>query len=391
LTADGPKRIVVLGSTGSIGVNTLTVARSMPARLEVTALSANAQWEELARQIREFRPVAAAIADPEQLAPLKDAVGGLDVELLPGPDGVSELAGREDADIVVNAVTGWAGFAPTIRALEAGHVLALANKESLVVGGEIVMDLVARCGGTLLPVDSEQSAVLQAMRSGRAEEVARVIITASGGPFRGASKEVLRDVTPQQALQHPTWRMGSKITIDSATMMNKALEIIETHWLFDLEPDRIAVLIHPQSIVHGMVEFVDGSLVAQLGAPDMKLPIQLALTYPDRVAGPAQRLDLASAGNLELLAADPEEFPALALGYEVVRRGGASGAALNAANEAAVDLFLQGAIRFTDIVPLVAAALERFAPRQPHRRLDVADLERADCWARQEVVACSAQ
>jgi 1-deoxy-D-xylulose-5-phosphate reductoisomerase len=310
------------------------------------------------------------------------------VELAFGPEGVCELAALEDADVVVGAIMGWAGFAPAVRALERGRVLALANKEALVVGGEILRGVAQRSGGIILPVDSEQSAVLQAMRSGRREEVARVVITASGGPFRGMSKDRLERVTPEQALQHPTWRMGRKITIDSATMMNKALEIVETRWLFDVDPDRIQTVIHPQSIVHSLVEFVDGSVVAQLGVPDMKLPIQFALTYPDRVPGPVERLDLARIGSLELMEADPEEFPALTLGYEVARKGGTSGAVLNAANEVAVESFLQGKIKFTDIVPLVATVLRRHTVRE---HPDAADLERADRWARQEALQCSTQ
>ena len=379
---------MVLGSTGSVGTSTLEVVQSMPERLRVIGLSAGRQWRKLARQVRQFRPRAAALAAVEDRAQLEQALSDLDVELAFGPEGVCELAALEDADVVVGAIMGWAGFAPAVRALERGRVLALANKEALVVGGEILRGVAQRSGGIILPVDSEQSAVLQAMRSGRREEVARVVITASGGPFRGMSKDRLERVTPEQALQHPTWRMGRKITIDSATMMNKALEIVETRWLFDVDPDRIQTVIHPQSIVHSLVEFVDGSVVAQLGVPDMKLPIQFALTYPDRVPGPVERLDIARIGSLELMEADPEEFPALALGYEVARKGGTSGAVLNAANEVAVESFLQGKIKFTDIVPLVATVLRRHTVQE---HPDTADLERADHWARQEALQCSTQ
>ena len=388
MSRGGPRKVVVLGSTGSVGTSTLDVVRSMPERLKVVGLSAGRQWRKLARQIQEFAPRAAALAVAEERAQFEQAVCGLDVELLFGLEGVCDLAALDGADVVMSAIMGWAGFAPAVRALERGRVLALANKEALVVGGEILREVAQRSGGAILPVDSEQSAVLQAMRSGRREEVARVVITASGGPFRGMPRDKLQAVTPEQALQHPTWQMGKKITIDSATMMNKALEIVETRWLFDVDPDRIQTVIHPQSIVHSLVEFVDGSVVAQLGVPDMKLPIQFALTYPDRVPGPVERLDLARIGRLELMEADPEEFPALALGYEVARKGGTSGAVLNAANEVAVESFLQGRIKFTDVVPLVAAVLRRHQVRE---HPDTADLERADRWARQEALRCSAQ
>ncbi len=378
---------MVLGSTGSIGASTLEVIRSMPERLRLVGLSAGSQWEKLARQVREFKPRAAALADVRGRQPLRQALGEVEVELFFGSEGVCEVAGLAGADVVLNAIVGWAGFRPTLRALECGRVLALANKESLVVGGEIVRDALRR-GGTILPVDSEQSAILQALRSGRREEVARVIITASGGPFRGVPQRELAGVTPEQALRHPTWRMGKKITIDSATMMNKALEIVETRWLFDLPVEQIEVLIHPQSVVHALVEFVDGSVVAQLGVPDMKLPIQFALSYPARVEGPVQRLDLAQLGRLELRGADPEEYPALKLGYEVARKGGTSGAVLNAADEVAVELFLGRKIGFNEIVPLVAAVLEAHEVRQG---ADVEELERADRWAREEAIRCLAQ
>jgi len=302
-----------------------------------------------------------------------------------GPDGAYELVERTEADVVVSAITGWVGFRPTLRALELGRVLALANKETLVVGGEIVHDVLAARGGTILPVDSEQSAIFQAMCSGQREEVARVIVTASGGPFRGVPREELHEMTPRDALRHPTWTMGRKITIDSATMMNKALEVIEARWLFDLAPDQIDVLIHPQSVIHSLVEFVDGSVMAQLGVPDMKLPIQFALTWPQRVACPVERLNLAEVATLELSEPDPEEFPALALADEVLRTGGTSGAVLNAANEVAVDAFLDERIRFTEIVPLVADVLHR---HEVTVHPDVDELERADRWARQEAKKC---
>ena len=379
------KYVVVLGSTGSIGESTLSVVRGLPDRLEVVGLGAGSRWQELARQIEEFEPAAAALADIRHRSCLEKACSGKDVKLFYGPEGMCELARMPQAQVVVCAVSGWAGFPAALAALECGRVLALANKESLVVGGELLMRLAKSRGGTILPVDSEPSAIMQAMRCGRRDEIARVIITASGGPFRGIPRKKLREVTPEQALQHPIWHMGKKVAIDSATLMNKALEIIETRWLFDLAPERIEVLIHPQCVIHSMVEFVDGSVIAQLAMPDMRLPIQCALTYPDRVEGPAARLDPAHMGGLELRKPSPDELLALQLGYEVARMGGTSGAALNAANEFAVESFLGGKLRFTDIVPLVRMVVER------HRNIndpDIRQIEEADCRARGEAAKC---
>jgi 1-deoxy-D-xylulose-5-phosphate reductoisomerase len=300
-------------------------------------------------------------------------------------EGVCSVAAWPDADIVLHAIAGWAGFRPAVRALETAHVLALANKESLVVGGHILMRLMEAHGGLILPVDSEQSAIAQAMRSGRRQEVKRVVLTASGGPFRSMQQCDLQNVTPEQALRHPTWRMGKKITVDSATLMNKALEIVEARWLFGLRPEEIEVLIHPQSVIHGIVEFVDGSMIAQLSVPDMKLPIQYALTYPERMDGPVQSLDLAAIRSLELSKPDLNQFPALSLGYEVAQKGGSAGAVLNAANEVAVDAFLKGRLKFTDIVPAVREVLHRHSVvAEP----SVDELEQADLWAREEMQTC---
>ena len=379
------KRVAMLGSTGSVGSSALALVRSMPERFRIVALSAGSRWKELARQIEEFKPEAAALANVRHKAELERAVGGAGVELLFGQEGLCELVRRDDVDVVLSAIAGWAGFSSAVEALKCGHLLALANKESLVVGGGMLLRLAKSGGGMILPVDSEHSAIMQALRSGRRQEVARVVITASGGPFWNLPAERLAEVTPEQALSHPTWSMGKKITIDSATLMNKALEVIEARWLFELEPDRIDVLIHPQSIIHAMVEFLDGSVVAQLGVPDMKLPIQFALLYPERVEGPVRRLDLAQVGRLEMFEPDHDRFPALKLGYEVARRGGTSGAALNAANEVAVRSFLEGRIRFTDIVPLVRDVLEG------HEFIgepDVAQLVETDRRAREETLKC---
>ena len=381
------KKLVVLGSTGSIGENVLAVARSMPERFEVLALSAGAKWRRLAEQAGEFRPAAVGLVDAEPRAELEQSLRELDARVHFGPEAPAVLAAMKEADVVVNAIPGWAAFPSAVAALESGHVLALANKEALVVGGRLLVELARGRGAAILPVDSEHSAILQAMRSGARAEVARVIITASGGALRGLPPAALKEVTPEQALNHPTWTMGKKVTIDSATLMNKALEIVEARWLFDLDPDSIEVLIHPQSVVHSFVEFVDGSVIAQLGVADMKLPIQFALTYPDRLPGPVERLDLAAMRSLEFHAADLEEYPALALGFEVARVGGTSGAVLNAANEVAVKLFLQRRICFTDIVPLVQKVLRA---HEVQGDPDIEGLNRADKWARQEAHRCTA-
>lgn len=283
---------------------------------------------------------------------------------------------------MVSAIVGAAGLRSTWSALAAGKTVALANKETLVTAGPLVTQLAARSGGVIVPVDSEHSAIHQALRSGRRHEVQRVVLTASGGPFRNHSKEQLADVQPKEALKHPTWSMGPKITIDSATMMNKALEIIEARWLFDLQADQLGVVVHPQSIIHSFVEFVDGSVIAQLGPPDMKLPIQYALAYPERYDGPAQRLDFSVAQRLEFSPPDLERFPAVRLGYDVAARGGTAGVVLNAANEEAVQAFLRGVVKFQQIAELCERAVEEH-PFLGDPTLE--DILRLDVWARKEV------
>jgi len=384
------KRIVILGSTGSVGTSALEVIRAMPERFEVVALSACSRWRALAGQIREFSPRVAALVDTGYRQGLEEAVGRTRTELLWGEEGVCEVARWPEADLVLSAITGGAGLPAALGALEAGHSLALANKEALVMGGGLLKQLASENGAEVIPVDSEHSAIWQAMRSGSPTEVARVIITASGGPFYGMSEEELREVTPDQALAHPTWHMGKKVTIDSATMMNKALEIIEARWLFELSADKIKVLIHPQSIVHSMVEFVDGSVVAQLAVPDMKLPIQYAFTFPEHVAGPVSRLDLAQVARLDFAEASPEKFPSLELGYRVVQTGGTSGAVLNAANEAAVAAFLKGRMKFTDIVSHVKRVLDR-CEDDTVQAPALEDIVCADRRAREEAEACLAR
>jgi 1-deoxy-D-xylulose-5-phosphate reductoisomerase len=375
------RRVVVLGSTGSIGTNCLEVISALESRLSAVGLSAHGSWEALAAQARTHRPRWVALTDA-------DAAGRVDASLLPkttellyGPEGIARMVSAPETDIVLTAIVGAAGLAGTWAALEAGKTVAVANKETLVMAGQLVMDLAARRNAKVLPVDSEHSAIFQAMQCGRPGEVTRVVLTASGGPFRGKRKSELADVTVDQALKHPTWRMGPKITVDSATLMNKALEIIEARWLFGLEPEQIDVIIHPQSIVHSFVEFADGSVVAQLSPPDMRLPIQYALTYPDRVSGPARRLPWLELGSWDFEEPDRETFPALQLGYEVARRGGTCGAVLNAANEVAVGRFLVGDLRFLDIARLCREVL---AHHHYCARPTLADLDAADRRARQE-------
>ncbi len=352
------RSLSLLGSTGSIGTQTLAVARTLGIRVD--ALAAGRSVDALERQVREFRPRLASLAAEADAAALRRRLAGcgFPVEVLHGDEGVRAVATCAEAEIVVAAMVGVAGLVPVVRALEAGKGIALANKETLVAGGSVVMPLARSRDLPLLPVDSEHSAVWQCLQGAPAGSLARILLTASGGPFRGRSKASLEGVTAEQALAHPTWRMGGKITIDSATLMNKGLEVIEAHWLFDVPVDRVTVVVHPQSILHSMVEFADGSVLAQMGRPDMKLPIQVALSYPDRVPGDCPRFDPLACGPLTFEAPDPETFRCLALAYEAGRTGGSLPAAMNAANEAAVALFLDGRIGFLDIARRIEEAME---------------------------------
>ena len=379
----GRQNVVILGSTGSIGRSALSVLEHDGGRrLGAFGLSAHSSWETLLEQARALRPRYVTLTDPGVRGHVDGQLRGTGTELLWGQDGIVTMVRAPETDRVVSAIVGAAGLRGTWAALEAGKTVALANKETLVVAGSLVTELARRRGAALLPVDSEHSAIFQALRCGAAKEVRRVILTSSGGPFRGRSRRELAAVTPEEALRHPTWRMGPKISIDSATLMNKALEVIEARWLFGLEPGQIEVVVHPESVVHSMVEFVDGSVVAQLSPPDMRLPIQLALTYPERVEGPCPALDLTRALALHFEPPDRETFPALELGFEVMRRGGTAGAALNAANEAAVARFLAGSIGFLDIPRACRAALEHHS-FDPRPTLD--GLWEVDARARQEV------
>jgi 1-deoxy-D-xylulose-5-phosphate reductoisomerase len=375
------KKIVILGATGSIGTQTLDVARACPDRIQVVGLSAHRHWQELFELARIHRPRWVALTDLELCESIDAEALERPSTLLWGSEGVERMATDPSVDVVVSAMVGAAGLRGTLAALEAGKNVALANKETLVVAGPLVKAVANRRGVALMPIDSEHSAIFQCLQGGRRSEAVRLILTASGGPFRTTPIARLESVTAEEALRHPTWQMGKKITIDSATMMNKALEIIEAHYLFDLPPERIEVLIHPQSMVHSLVEFVDGSVLAQISPPDMRLPIQYALSFPERWPGPSRRWDLTASQNWTFEPPDPARYPALRLGYEVVRLGGTAGAALNAANEVAVASFLDGRIRFPDIVCLCRDVLDHH-PFDSNPTLE--ELYWVDRWARLE-------
>ena len=379
---NSPANVVILGSTGSIGRSALEVIRASGGTLRAVALSANSSLDELAQQARDFQPSQIIATDAEQAAARDWSDLPKHTELLVGSEGIARAVSEREVDVVLSAIVGSAGLAGTWAAIEAGKQVALANKETMVTAGPLIGPLAEKSGAKIIPVDSEHSAVFQALQSGQPHEVRRIVLTASGGPFRDRDAESLVGVTVDEALAHPTWDMGPKITIDSATLMNKALEIIEARWLFDLRADQIDVVIHPQSIVHSMVEFVDGSVIAQMSPPDMKLPIQYALTYPHRRACPAQRLDLTRAIDLRFEPPDLDRFDALRIGLEVARAGGTAGAVINAANEAAVAGFLAGDLGFAEIVPACRSILEHhdFEPAPTLERL-----LQLDHWARREV------
>jgi len=352
------KRIAILGSSGSIGRSTLDVVRKWPDRFEVVGLANGCRWESLAEHVREFRPRAVSIADPEAAERLAASLGEEAPEILSGPGAATELAGLAGIDLVVNGLVGSLGLMPTVAALEAGTTVAIANKEALVVAGEVVKAAAERSGAALLPLDSELSAIHQCLRGNVDRTVRRVILTASGGPFRGRPAGDFESITAADALSHPTWSMGPKISIDSATLMNKGLEIIETHHYFDLPYARIDVVVHPQSLIHSMVEYVDHSVMAQISEPDMRLPIQYALTWPERLPSPVPPLDLVRAGRLDFEEPDEARFPCLRLAREAGAAGACAPAVLNAANEVAVESFLAGEIRFPDIPIVIEACLE---------------------------------
>ncbi len=369
------KTLAVLGSTGSIGVQALEVAELMEFKIE--ALTANSRTDILEEQIRKFRPRLAAVADEKAAADLKVRVADTSTTVLSGAEGVEECA-RCGADSILNSIVGIAGLAPTLAAIEKGSNIALANKETLVAGGKIVMDSAAAKGVSILPVDSEHSAIFQSLQGYRGKnQIKRLILTASGGPFFGKTRQELENVTLAQALKHPNWSMGAKITIDSATMMNKGLELIEAAWLFGIKAENIDILVHRQSIVHSLVEYVDNSVIAQLGVPDMRIPIQYALTYPDRYPSPVKQLDLAQAATLTFERPDYETFSCINLCRKAFEKGGLYPAAVNAANEKANELFREGRIGFLDIPKAVEAAFDLVAPVYDYTLEEVFETDKA--------------
>ena len=349
------KKLSILGSTGSIGENTLLVADNLGEQIDILYLSANRNVERLIEQAQKYYPKTVAIVDEEAGKKVTGALNG-QIEVLTGREGLLELAGRDDVDIVMNGLVGSAGMEPTLRSVEAGVDVALSNKESLVMAGSLINEAKQQSGAKIFPVDSEHSAIWQCLAGEDMDDVRKIILTGSGGPFRTKNVETFINITPKEALNHPNWDMGNKITIDSATMMNKGLEVIETYWLFGLKADEIDIVVHPQSIIHSMVEFADRSIKAQLGVPDMKIPIQYALTYPRHSAAQWEELDFIKTGQLTFEAPDLEKFPCIKLAYEALRAGGSTPAVLNVANEQAVYNFLDGEIKFTDIPAIIEKA-----------------------------------
>lgn len=376
------KRLTILGSTGSIGASALRVVEAQPEAYRIVGLAARSNIELLARQIERFQPSAVAVMDAQKAETLRSRLGKrANTRVYAGMEGFIQLAAGEEADTVLSAVTGSAGLTPTYAAIQAGKEIALANKETMVMAGSLVMEEARKRKVPILPVDSEHSAILQSLQGHPREDVKRVILTASGGPFRDLPLEAMGSVSPEQALKHPNWNMGRKITIDSATLMNKGLEVIEAKWLFGLSMDQIAVLVHPQSIVHSMVEYKDGSIVAQLGIPDMMTPISYALSYPHHVETSLPSLKLEEVGPLTFTLPDCEKFRCLDLAFEAGHIGGSMPAVMNAANEVAVDFFLEGRIGFLDMPVLIKKTMDA------HRPFPIESIEKvmeADTWARQE-------
>ncbi len=372
------KRISILGSTGSIGTQTLDVVSKLPDMFQIEALSAGSNLSLLAQQIEKFRPKKVSVADKSDAEKLKQMVKA-PVSILYGEEGSIEIAAATDADLVVTALVGSRGIAPTLAAINAGKHIALANKETLVSAGHIVTSLAAEKRVAILPVDSEHSAIFQCLNGENRQDVSRILITASGGSFRDRKREELEGVTVEEALKHPNWSMGAKVTIDSATMVNKGLEVIEAHWLFAMDYAQIDVLIHPQSIIHSLVEFKDSSVIAQLGLPDMRVPIQYALTYPNRFVSPADRLELAQLGKLEFREMDYQRFPCLKMAFDSGKSGGTSPTVFNAANEIAVERFLRREIEFLHIERIIEQVLSQHIPES---NPDLEQILAADGWAR---------
>ena len=378
------KRLAVVGSTGSIGQNTLRVVEHLSDRFQIFALAANSTVERLAEQTAAFRPNVVAITDPNRVEEFRSRCTAMRIpvpEVVTGDRGLCQIASAGEVDIVVSAAVGAAGLAPTYSAVASGKTVALANKEAMVLAGELLRKTASRTGARLIPVDSEHSAVDQCLRSGEHVEVRRLILTASGGPFRETPAERFAKITPEEALNHPTWRMGKRITIDSATLLNKGLEVIEARWLFNIPPEKIDIMVHPQSIVHSMVEFVDGSVIAQLGTADMRQPIQYALTYPERLQSPVPSLDWATASRLDFALPDRQKFPCIGLAYRAIQMGGTAPAVLNAADEVVVQGFLERMIPFSAIPEIIAATLDAHVV---HPADSLETILKADAWARTE-------
>ena len=375
------KRLAVLGSTGSIGVNTLDIVRQFPDRFEVVGLSAGLNSQLLKQQILEFRPKVVSLLNTGLTETLRRELSSVPVEIVHGVEGLIRVATHPDVDQVVSALVGAVGLIPTLSAIKTGKAIALANKETLVMAGKIIMEEARRNHTQLLPIDSEHSAIFQSLLGHRREDVHRIILTASGGPFFKLSPRELETVTAREALHHPNWEMGRKITIDSASLMNKGLEVIEAHWLFDMPVEKIDVQIHPQSVVHSMVEYVDGSVVAQMGITDMRVPISYALTFPERLPLNLPRLNLLQKGELSFFPPDPERFPCLTLAYQSIQIGETLPAVLNAANEIAVSAFLEGSLKFTDLPLLIQQVMNQHEVK-PVKTVE--DILRADQWGREK-------
>jgi 1-deoxy-D-xylulose-5-phosphate reductoisomerase len=378
------KSLSILGSTGSIGLSTLDVVRQHPDKFSITGLAEGHDVGLLAEQIDEFKPAVVSVRDATAAEKLRELLGDHKPEIFYGLEGAATVAAAEGAEMVVSAIVGAAGLVPTVAAIKAGKHIALANKETLVVAGQLVSDLVKQHNVQLLPVDSEHSAIFQSLAGHRTEDIERIILTASGGPFRKTSAEELRLAGPEQALKHPQWTMGAKITIDSATLMNKGLEVIEAHWLFNMPAEKIGVVVHPQSIIHSMVEYIDGCVMAQMGVPDMRAPIAYALAYPERCETGIGKLDLTKIGTLTFEEPDMERFPALRLAFDALKAGRTYPAVLNAANEIAVAAFLDKKIGFTDIAATVDKTIQAHDAYAP---VELDEYLQADRWARETAKA----
>jgi 1-deoxy-D-xylulose-5-phosphate reductoisomerase len=375
------KSIIILGSTGSIGTNTLDIVQRFPDEFRVVGLTAGNNIDKLEAQIRQFTPKAVAVSTESSAAMLRSRCADLPVEVMAGEEGITQIASMLDAELVISAIVGAAGLVPTLSAIRSGKHIALANKEPMVMAGKLMQDEARKHAVRIFPVDSEHSAIFQSLEGHRIEDVRRLILTASGGALWTMTQEELLSVTPERALQHPNWKMGSKITIDSATLMNKGLEVVEARWLFDISESDIDVLIHRESIIHSLVEYTDRSMIAQLGLPDMRTPISYAMRYPARMALDLPSLDLAEIGRLTFCKPDHDRFPCLNLGYESLRIGGTMPAAMNAANEIAVDAFLNHGLRFSEIPQVIRSTMEAHA-HQEITCLD--DALEADRWAREK-------